>query len=389
MSSFIFWFSLLGILYAYAGYPALIALLARLRPGRVGKGPADIGFSVLIAAHNEAARLPGKVRGLLAARGSGRLVEVLIGSDGSADDPAKALAGLGDDRVRVVTFPAQRGKPSVLNDLMQQARGDIVIMMDARQEVDPGVFEALLPNFADPGVGVVSGELVFRSLSNSTATAQGMDAYWRYEKFLRRKEACFRSVPGATGVLYAFRRHLYRPIPASTLLDDVAIPLQIVRQGFRCIFESGAVVYDEPSRQLGQESARKRRTLAGNAQLVGLFPWLLNPFQNPIWFEFVSHKLMRLAVPFLALATFVANAALAHEPFYAWVLVGQLAFYGLALIGGVLARILGRGGVWALPYMFVSLNIVTILALGDFMLGRTRVQWSQQTPRGAQRPPQG
>lgn len=393
MPSFILWFSLFGIIYAYAGYPALIALLARLRPGRVGKGPVELGYSVLIAAHNEAARLPGKVRSLLAARGSRRLVEVLIGSDGSTDDPAKALAGLGDDRVRVVAFSDQRGKPSVLNDLMQQARGEVIVMMDARQEVDPGVFEALLPNFADPGVGVVSGELVFRSASNSTATAQGMDAYWRYEKFLRRQEAGFRSVPGATGAIYAFRRHLYRPIPASTLLDDVAIPLQIVRQGFRCIFESGAVVYDEPSRQLGQESARKRRTLAGNAQLVALFPWLLNPFQNPIWFEFISHKLVRLAVPFLAVAAFVANLVLARESFYAWVLAGQMAFYGLALAGGVLARVLGRGGVWALPYMFVSLNAVTLLALGDFAFGRTRVQWSRkssvETPRGAQRPPQG
>ena len=378
MDYFIFWLSFFGILYAYAGYPLLISLLARLWPGRVKKGTVEAGFSVLIAAHNEAARLPGKVRSLLEARSADRLVEVLIGSDGSTDDPVRALDGLCDDRVRVVAFPAQRGKPSVLNDLMRQAKGEIVVMMDARQEVDPGVFEALLPNFADPVVGVVSGELVFRRSSGDTATAQGMNAYWRYEKFLRRQEASFRSVPGATGAIYAFRRNLYRPIPDQTLLDDVAIPLQVVRQGFRCIFESGAVVYDDPSVRLGQESARKRRTLAGNAQLVSLFPWLLNPFQNPIWFEFVSHKLMRLLVPFLAVALLWANVLLMHEPLYALFLVGQITFYIAAALGGLLARLLGRGGLWALPYFFVSLNAVTVLALTDFALGRTRVQWSRK-----------
>lgn len=378
MMALLCWLSIAGVVYAYAGYPLLMALLSRWSARPVRKAPYTASVSVLIAAHNEAARLPGKVRGLLAAQDAQLLTEVLIGSDGSTDDPAGALRALGDSRVRVLSFAQQRGKPAVLNDLMQQARGEIVVMMDARQAVDPGVFRALLANFADPRVGVVSGELVFRAPDQATDTAVGMDAYWRYEKFLRRSEARFRSVPGATGAIYAFRSALYLPIHHDTLLDDVAIPMQIVRQGFRCVFEPEAIVYDEPSRQLGQETARKRRTLAGNAQLVALMPWLISPCRNPIWFEFVSHKLLRLAVPFGMALALVSSAALLPHPLYATLFAAQLAFYLLAALGAWRARRGVRGGLLALPYLFVSLNLIAVLALADALTGRTRVQWSRK-----------
>ena len=261
IAKWIFWAAAGGILYTYAGYPLLVGVLARLFRRAPAKAPGDFRYSVVLAAHNEAARLPAKLRSLLAARPAGQLLEILIGSDGSTDDPVAAAASVGDPRVQVIAFPERRGKPAVLNDLMGRVRGDVVVMMDARQEVDPEVFAQLLPNFSDPKVGVVSGELVFRRSARDTATAEGMDAYWRYEKYIRRSEGCFRSVPGATGAIYAIRRILLRPLPPQTILDDVAIPMLAVRQGYRCVFESGAVVYDEPSRHPEQESARKRRTL--------------------------------------------------------------------------------------------------------------------------------
>lgn len=380
MMALLFWLSVAGVFYAYAGYPLLMAVLSRWAARPVRKAPYAASVSVLIAAHNEAARLPAKVRSVLAAEEARQVIEVLIGSDGSTDDPAGALAGVGYPRVRVVAFAQPRGKPAVLNDLMQQARGEIIVMMDARQAVDPGVFRALLANFADARVGVVSGELVFRTPEQATDTARGMDAYWRYEKFLRRSEAGFRSVPGATGAIYAFRSSLYLPIATATLLDDVAIPMQIVRQGYRCVFEPAAVVFDEPSRDLDQETRRKRRTLAGNAQLVQLMPWLVNPCQNPIWFEFVSHKLLRLAVPCFMLLALATNAALLAQPAYAFLFAAQLAFYGLAALGGWRSRRGHRGGWLAVPYLFVSLNLIAVLALGDALTGRTRVQWSRKGP---------
>lgn len=383
MALLVFWLSVAGIFYAYAGYPLLIAVLSRVAGRRVAKAAWTAPVSVVIAARNEAARLPAKLRSVLAVRGADQIREILVGSDGSTDYPAAALAEVADSRIRVVEFPEPRGKPAVLNDLLAEARGDIVVMMDARQEVDPGVLEALLQNFADPTVGVVSGELVFRVPGDATATAQGMDAYWRYEKFLRRTEAQFRSVPGATGAIYAFRRVLYRPIPADTILDDVAIPMTVVRQGFRCVFEPAAVVFDWPSQKVGQETARKRRTLGGNAQLVRLMPWLVHPLRNPIWFEFVSHKLARLAVPFLLPTVLVANGFLLDLGFYRVTMAGQALFYLAAGWGWWRAHRGRRGGGLAVPYLFLSLNVTAALGLWDAVRGKTQVQWARpRSPQG-------
>lgn len=380
-AAILFWLSLAGIIYTYAGYPLLIALLARWAGRPVHKAPYTARVSVVIAAFNEAARLPAKVRTILGCERADLVEEILIGSDGSTDDPAAALKEVPDPRVRLVEFPKRRGKPSVINDLMGLARGEIVVMMDARQAVEPGALVALLQNFADERVGVVSGELVFRAPDQPTDTAQGMDAYWRYEKFLRRREARFRSVPGATGALYAFRRPLFRPLPATLVLDDVGLPMQAVRQGYRCVFEAGAVVYDEPSRDMVQEALRKRRTLAGNAQLVGLMPWLLLPGVNPIWFEFVSHKLLRLVVPFLLVLLLGSNLMLLDGLWYRVMLSGQIAFYSWAACsawrsGG---RKSARPGGWlAIPYFFVSMNVTTVRAVMDALGGRIQVQWARK-----------
>lgn len=380
MASILCWLSLAVILYTYAGYPVLVALLGRWCGRPVRKAPYRASLSVVMAAHNEAARLPAKVRSLLEARGADLVTDVLIGSDGSTDQPAAALAHLGDTRVRVVEFPAPRGKPAVLNDLLPLARGELVVMMDARQEVDAGVFTALLDNFSDPEVGVVSGELVFRTPDDPTATARGMDAYWRYEKFLRRREALFRSVPGATGAIYAFRRDLFKPISPDTLLDDVAIPLTMVAQGYRCVFEPEAMVYDRPSTELAQESARKRRTLAGCGQLVRLMPWLILPWRNPIWFEFVSHKLLRLVVPLFMVCALISNFFLLDHCFYVLTAAAQILFYTLAALGARRSRLGRRGGALALPYLFVSMNVTAALGLWDALRGRTQVRWARTAP---------
>lgn len=377
MAAFVFWFSAVLVFYIYAGYPLLVWLLARLRPRPARSGPFEGRASVLIAIHNESFRLGPKLQSLLAAEGSERICEVIVGSDGSTDHVAAAIATVKDSRVRLVEFERRRGKPSVLNDLMGQARGDVVVFTDARQPLEKTALRNLLSNFADERVGVVSGELVLRARPGDTAAARGVGAYWRYEKFIRRSESLFRSVPGATGAFYAIRRDLLSPIPSETILDDVAIPLQAVAQGFRCVFEEGAVAYDDPAQSAAQEHVRKRRTIAGNAQLVALFPWLMNPRRNPIWFEFLSHKLLRLVSPLLLAALLVASGVLVDDPLYRAALGAQLLFYLVAVAGALLQEAGLHLGALGVPFMFCALNWTTLLALGDVVRGRYRVTWAR------------
>jgi cellulose synthase/poly-beta-1,6-N-acetylglucosamine synthase-like glycosyltransferase len=375
----VFCTAMAGLAYIYAGYPLLVLALGRLCGRRIEKRFEPRTVSVVIAVHNDARHLARKLASLLALDHGECLTEILIGADGCTDGTARLVHDLGEPRVRLVEFAERRGKPAVLNDLIPQCRGDIVLLTDARQEFDGQFLTECLANFAAPRVGVVSGELILLARDDDTTAAEGIGLYWRYEKLIRKSESRFRGVPGATGACYAIRRELFRPIVADTILDDVAIPMQIVAQGYRCVFESAAIAYDRPSQSAEQETIRKRRTIAGAAQLVRLYPRWLSPLTNPLWLEFVSHKLLRLASPALMYAALVSNAALMPSPLFATVMAAQLAFY-LAAIGGWWTQQTGRRSrLFGTALMFLTLNWTTGVAVCDALLSRYRVTWTKAT----------
>ena len=251
------------------------------------------------------------------------------------------------------------------------------MLCDARQILSDDAIPELLANFADPKVGVVSGELMFRRSTEESTAGRGIGAYWRYEKMIRRAEAEFRSVPGATGALYAIRREAFQTIPDSTLLDDVVIPMVAVTKGWKCVFERNAIAWDDPSDSLGREAIRKRRTIAGAAQLVVHYPSWLLPWKNPIWLEFVSHKIMRLVSPALLLSVAVSNILLLSEWAYLLLLLGQLCFYYSAFAGWLCQKIGRPSSIFGVQAMFVTLNVTTVAALFDAMRGRFRVKWQR------------
>jgi len=375
----LFWLSLSGLLYIYVGYPMLVWLSARCRADRIHRHSSSEPLSIVIVGHNEARRLTSKLDSLFRTERAERIAEVLVGSDGSDDETEAVIAAYPDLRVRLVSFDKRRGKPAVLNDVIPMCRSDIVVLTDARQELDPAALVKLTAPFADPRVGVVSGELMFRTGDGTTAAAGGIGAYWAYEKFIRKCESRFRSVPGATGALYAMRRELFRPVPENTLLDDVVIPMQAVEQGYHCLLEPGAIAWDRPSLSAGQESARKRRTIAGCAQLIINQPHWLLPWRNPIWWEFVSHKLARLVSPLLLAVVLIANACLAGHPLYRGLLIAQMGFYGSALIGMAFQRSGRQSRSFGLPLMFLALNATTVAALWDAVRGHFRPAWQRTT----------
>ncbi|NOX52878.1 MAG: glycosyltransferase family 2 protein [Planctomycetes bacterium] len=370
-----FWISVAGLFYIYCGYPLLVWLLAKWRPGERRKNRTASTVSVVIAAHNEAKNLDRKLRSILAAQGQERIREIIVASDGSTDATESVVRSFDDPRVRLMAFPQRRGKPSVLNDVIPQCAGEIVVLTDARQELSPDAINELAESFADPTIGAVSGELVFRSAEDTTTASTGVGAYWTYEKFIRKCEARFRSVPGATGALYAIRKELFRPIPPDTILDDVVIPMQIVEQGYRVVFEPKAVAYDRPCRSPKQEAVRKRRTIAGTFQLVVNQPRWLLPWKNPIWFEFVSHKLLRLISPALLATAAAANVALRAEPLYFVLLAVHADFYLAALTGWAFQRSGKKSVCFAAPFMFLTLNGVTVAALWDALRRRYQTTW--------------
>ncbi len=375
----LFWLSVLGLGYIFAGYPLVVWWQSRAGWTTRVRQHVERPVSIVIVAYNEARTLPEKLRSLLASTRAEWIREILIGSDGSTDETVQVLAEMTDPRVRLFPFASRRGKPAVLNELVPQCQSEIVLLADARQEFAPDCLERLLENFTDPTVGVVSGELVLRAVSGATTAAQGIGCYWKYEKFIRRCESSWRGVPGATGACYAIRRSLFRPIPEQTILDDVVIPMQAVTSGYRCVFEPAARVFDEPSSSSGQESVRKRRTIAGAAQLIRLFPEWLLPANNPLWFEYVSHKLLRLLAPLLLVLALATNLLLPSLPVYWFLLNVQAVFYVSAATGWLFQQQGRRSALFGPSLMFVTLNLTTALALWDAFHSKYRVTWQKTT----------
>jgi cellulose synthase/poly-beta-1,6-N-acetylglucosamine synthase-like glycosyltransferase len=378
----VFWAGLALVLYAYAGYPLLLWLAARLAPRPAVRKDAlhQPTATVLIVAHDEERHIAAKLEDCLALDYPRDRLEVVVVSDGSTDATDEIVRSYADRGVRLLRVDPPAGKPTGINRALGELTGEVVILCDARQRLDPGAARALAANFADPTVGAVSGELFILGAPGSAA-ASGVGAYWRYEKVIRREEARLDSVVGVTGAIYAIRRALLRPLDPRTVLDDVAVPMEVVRAGQRVVFEPDARAFDEAAPSAGAEYRRKARTLAGNLQLVALHPWLLDPRQNRLWWPFVSHKLVRLAVPWALLAVLAANGALAASgasPLYRAALAAQLLAYGAAGLGWMVEGMGGRSRLLAVPYAFVMLNLAAAAAPWTFMRRGGRPDWKQR-----------
>jgi cellulose synthase/poly-beta-1,6-N-acetylglucosamine synthase-like glycosyltransferase len=324
---------------------------------------------------NEESVLERKLQNLLGLDYPPDLCQVVVVSDGSTDRTEDILhEQAGNPRLLVVREQLQGGKARGLNDAIAVAGGEVIIFTDARQQIETGALRALVENFADPEVGCVSGALMLGDPALGEAT-KGMGLYWRIEKKIRELESESGSVVGATGALYAVRRELLTTVPVGTILDDLYIPLQVVRQGRRVVFEPRARAWDSPDLGGKREFARKVRTLTGNYQLLQLAPWVLSA-DNPVLLRLVSHKLLRLAVPFALAAALVASLWL-KAPLYRMALVLQLAFYGLGLLAlarlpkaSVIARIADAAST------FVLLNTAAVVAFANFASGR-KTAWGQ------------
>lgn len=373
----VFWAAAALVVYTYIGYAAWLWVRARLFPWPVRRGAHQPTASVVMVVRNEAKVLREKLNNLLNLDYPAHLYDAVVVSDGSTDETETILREYGDPRLRIVLNQLSRGKACGLNDGIQISQGELVMFTDARQRIEPGALRILAENFADAEVGCVSGELMLGDPQSGEA-AEGMGLYWRVEKKVRELESASGSVVGATGALYAARRDLLTPVPEGTILDDVYIPMQVARQGKRVVFEPRARAWDSANLGTEREFGRKVRTLSGNYQLLQLAPWILGS-SNPIRFEFVSHKLLRLVAPFALLTVFVTSAFLAGSV-YRIALYLQVAFYGMSLLAllRVIRGPLARGANVGLT--FVTLNMAAVVAFANFVAGRKSV-WSPETGR--------
>lgn len=372
MTATLFWVAIALVAYTYALYPALAAGLARALGRAPDTAASTPAMTVVVAAHNEAPRIAARVHDILQQDYPPNALHVVVADDGSSDGTA-AAADVGDPRVRVVRLAKNAGKAAALNAGVAAAEGTLVAFTDARQRFAAGALRALAAPFADPEVGAVSGELVIEPAEADRAADIGL--YWRIETTLRGNEAQLGWLHGASGAIHAMRREEIPMLPEGLILDDMYLPCSVMLRGKRVWMARDAIAWDSPSRDETEEFRRKLRTLAGNWQLIAALPQLLNPFANPAWFAFVSHKLLRLAAPWALLAALVASAC-AGGAFYLTLFALQVVGYAVAALAITLPRTAARIPLAATAGTFVMLNAAALCSLPAWAFG-SRGLWKK------------
>jgi glycosyltransferase involved in cell wall biosynthesis len=372
----VFWIAAGLIAYTHVGYPLLLAALARLRRADRWADAELPHVSLVIAAHDERDVIDGRVRNALALDYPADRLDVIVASDGSTDETAdRARAAAGDDkRVRVLDLE-RRGKVRAQDAAVDAAAGEVLAFSDANALWEPDALRALVRPFASADVGYVCGSLAY--LAPDGSNQEGV--YWRYENGVRALESRLGSVTAGNGAIYAVRRAAYLRLDPRTS-HDLSFPFNLVKRGWRAVYEPTARASERPVATLGNEFRRKRRMMS-HAWPAVLGGGLLDPRgYGPVYaLEVYSHRALRYATPFLHLIAFGANLALLGR---GWVYVATLAVQLAVLAGALIGPVRGgRPRLLALLRYYVLMTASLAAGLWDWARHGTPATWEREGVR--------
>jgi cellulose synthase/poly-beta-1,6-N-acetylglucosamine synthase-like glycosyltransferase len=374
----LFWLLLSCVVYAYVGYPLVLALLAPLFPKR----PRSAAFarqalprvSIVVPSYNEAAVLGRRLENLLGLRYPADRLEIIVGSDGSTDRTEAVAAAVSDPRVRIVAAARRGGKTALLNKLVAHASSEIIVFTDANSEFAPDALERLVGRFADPAIGCVTGELIYLN-RREPGVREGEGLYWRLENAIKELESRFGGTLVATGAIYALRRSIWEPLPPG-ISDDSVTPLLALARGYRVVVEREARAF-ELAATLAEEYHRKSRMVTRQLGAHRRVAYFLRPFRPVLAFRLASHKLMRWLVPFFLTGALLANLFLLDQPLYQLTLALAAAGALLFLGGRAAARLeLPLPAPLRLWMYFCTINAAAFVGVLDFVRGRHRAVWA-------------
>jgi biofilm PGA synthesis N-glycosyltransferase PgaC len=349
------------ILYVYAGYPILIWLLSRIRPWPLQARAITPRITLIIPARNEEQWIRRKIENTLTLDYPKDMMEIIVASDGSDDQTvsiAREFAGWG---AQVAAFPTRLGKQEMLNRLVPGASGEVIVATDTHAMLERDALRNLVRHFADPAVGGATGRRVCVSQAKSVAS-MGEGLYWRYESWIKESESRVHSCLGAQGQLYAIRKAVFPHV--EKVGEDFFIPMKVLADtGLRIVYEPSAVAAIPAAATLSIEFERKARAHMSFLLTIPMLKKLLMPWKTQIWWQYVSHHLLRMMVPPALLVLLVFSAILAPSSrFYLYILLLQAIFYALAAVGAVLAPLGHRPKVFYLPFYFIFVNAALWLA---------------------------
>jgi len=368
----IFWGSLVFIVYAYAGYLLALLVLSCFRNRPVLVGDIQPSVSFVITAYNEEARIKEKIENSLHQQYPPERLEIVVASDCSSDrtdDIVRSYAALG---VRLVRAQERRGKEAAQKLAVSQTNGEILVFSDVATTLPPQGIANIVKSFSDPTVGCVSSVDQF---VDAQGNLSGEGAYVKYEMVLRHLETKVNTLVGLSGSFFAARRTVCSPW-ADDLQSDFNTLLNSMKAGLRGVSDPASVGYYKNLTDEKKEYQRKVRTvLRGIAVLMRSLP-MLNPLRYGIFaWQLFSHKLCRWLVPFAMIGTLGSNIVLAISSGpYRVLLLGQILFYTIAIAYAGCSW-MPKSNVFRLPSFFVLVNLSIIDAWMRYFRGDRVFRW--------------
>lgn len=366
----LFWLAAGLLVLHYFGYPLLLCLISNLKAEKLLPEQTELpSVTVLISVYNEEAVIGERMENCLQLDYPPEKLRILVVSDGSTDNTDRIVEEYRKYGIELVKVQGRVGKTAALNWVIPQLSSEVVIFTDANSMICPDAIKQLVKHFADPKVGAVCGEL--RLTGNSRVER----LYWRFENAIKRWESRVSSLTVLNGALYALRRHLHVPMNPQAA-NDLQHPLQVVLQGYRCVYESMAIAEECVGRDETVEATRRVRIVTRGWKGLISHIQVLNPFRAGTFsFQFIARKLLRWLSPVLMLMAFGLNLILAEDLFYSAILIFQATFYGLATLGMALSRLKLRLTIVYFPYYFCLMNLAALKALWLVVAGRDSALW--------------
>lgn len=389
-----FWICIGLVFYTYIGYGIVAWIFVKIRKvlGLTFKKYNDPNFlpkvTLVIPAYNEMTCIEAKVKNTFGLDYPTENFEVLFVTEGSNDGTSEYVESLQTKypNLRMIAGDTRRGKIEAMNIAMKTITTPIVIFTDANTTLNQAVIKNIVRHFQDPIVGAVAGEKRIQTEGSEAAAGAGEGLYWKYESFLKKLDTELYSVVGAAGELFAVRTDLFEHVEKDTLLDDFIISLRIAANGFRVIYEPEAYASERPSFSIQDEMKRKIRIAAGGFQAIARLGFLWNIFKYGLLsFQYISHRAMRWAVaPFCLPLLVLINAILLFTGSelldifsYHLLMIAQIAFYVLALLGYYLENKKIRVKILFVPFYFSFMNYCAIKGYFRYKNGLTSGIWEK------------
>jgi poly-beta-1,6-N-acetyl-D-glucosamine synthase len=381
--SVIFWFGILVVGYTYVGYGIIIYIFSKLkkRTNVLDSAPDEQLplVTLLVAAYNEADIIRDKIKNTLELDYPKNKLEIFFVTDGSTDRTPEIVKEY--PAIQLFHSFERKGKIHAVNRVMKSVKTPIVIFCDANTDLNREAIKYIVRHYQDPTIGGVAGEKRILSKDKDNASGSGEGLYWKYESFLKKKDAEVYSIVGAAGELFSVRTELFEEPAENMIIEDFYLSMRITAKGYRFAYEPDAFAMETASASVKEEWKRKVRISAGGFQAMAKLSNLLNPFRyGMLSFQYISHRVLRwtLAPLFLPII-FFTNVWLAFSgiPFYQLTMILQVLFYGLAFSGYLLRdKKIGIKGFFV-PYYFAVMNLSVYFGLNRYLRGKQSVVWEK------------